>query len=277
MASVVRKAPLGACCLTFTDIKQLYARLTERVLEALELETQLVHKSQTQENIDQVRDKLRSSFVVSVVINGADGQTVVDRTHSVFESNNVPDDISTVYFTSISTFEVNFKRKPAHHFVVNFDFTKPPLIDFVNHSALPTPNNSYIEVFGESENWVSGVFDTVWGKVKARKNEREFLHKAFVYDVSLWFLGLPLSLYVLSWVSAWIESIIHSSYVRVALIIYCVLLMLIVFRMLFSYTKWAFPRIELVTDNSKTRLHRKWWFAILTGVLGSLLASLKIW
>lgn len=276
MTSIVRKAPLDAFCLTFVDIKQLYSRLEERAFEALELEAKLVSVSHPQENIEGVKETLRNHFVISVVINGADGQTVVDSSRNVFESNNIPEDVKSVYFTSLSAFETKFKHKPSHHFVVNLDFAKPPLIDFINHSALPTPNNSYIEIFGESENWVSGVFDTVQGKVQAKSNQRGFLHRPLVYDVLLWFLGLPISLYILSRLETIIAAYVHGSFVRIALMVYCVVFTLLMFRLLFSYTKWAFPKVELIKENSKTSMHRRWWFAIITGVLASLITTFRL-
>ena len=57
----------------------------------------------------------------------------------------------------------------------------------------------------------------------------------------------------------------------IAIYVYFFLLLVNVFRVLFSYSQWVFPKLELESNRSSMLQHRTVWYAIVIGVLGSAL------
>ncbi len=268
--TITRKAPLDACTLSLDDMKNLYQKLSRSIVEASEFERKKWTPPQDENKLDDFNSFIKQrcdAYQITVVINGARGETLVDRNDSVFASPNLPENITSIYFTSTSMYETAFNYKPAHFFILNIDFNKPPLIDFSTSPSIATPNGSFIEIAGESENWVAGVFEIVKSKVQAKDNKRAWLHKALVYDAVLWFIVFPLAFYVCYSVEGVVQHKIDYRYVKIGLIFYSFFLVINLYRMFFSYTKWAFPKMELAARYSTTAMHRKWWFAISTGMV----------
>ena len=67
-----------------------------------------------------------------------------------------------------------------------------------------------------------------------------------------------------------ISARVHlPSAVETGLYVYTFFLSLNVFRYMFSYARWVFPKIELESEKSPARKHRTLWAALALGVLGS--------
>ena len=103
-----------------------------------------------------------------------------------------------------------------------------------------------------------------------RRTGFDWLHKP-VYDVLVLLLGVPFSL--------WIVYKLNSStfldklhiFVSGAIYVYAFLLGISIFRVLFSYSRWVFPKVELQSDASAPFRHRAIWGAVVIAVLGAVI------
>ncbi len=102
------------------------------------------------------------------------------------------------------------------------------------------------------------------------------MHAAFVYDIGLFLFGLPAAIYLCWRLSKFIEANVGviSPFISSATYIYIVFLVLIGYRVLFGYTKWAFPIVELTSNESRSKRHRTFWVAILVSLLASAMYDL---
>jgi hypothetical protein len=150
------------------------------------------------------------------------------------------------------------------------DFTAPPLLDFQRLLALPTPNESNYEIVADNQSWFAASKAKLDGFLKERKAPHDWLHRAAIYDVLLFFVGLPLAF----WVNYRLNRIVPAtipSILSAAVYVYAFFFSLQVYRMLFSYARWVFPKVELDSQRGAPPLrHRVVWLAIM----GSLAAAL---
>jgi hypothetical protein len=109
------------------------------------------------------------------------------------------------------------------------------------------------------------------GILVKRRNGRHFLHAAFVYDFGLMAVGLPLGLWLCWRLSGLIDISLgrHSGFLSSIAYVYLVLMGIWIYRILFGYSKWAFPTFELRESGGRSRHHRYIWGTIVLGVLGN--------
>ena len=149
------------------------------------------------------------------------------------------------------------------------DFSKPKLLDSERIVSSPTPNLSNLKIEADNELWVAGVSEAVFGVLANKKTQYGLLHRAFSYDFGMLILGLPFGLYMAWKLSGFVQSklgIIHDVLSATAYI-YIVVAALWLYRLLFGYTKWAFPTVELKENSSASGKHRVFWYTILVGLL----------
>lgn len=154
---------------------------------------------------------------------------------------------------------------------MTLDFRKQPLVDTNNPVSSPTPNDSHLFIEGDRDAWVAAISEAVMGVLSKRTNGRKLLHLAFVYDIGFMAVGLPLGLYLCWRLSETIDANLaaHSSFISSVAYVYLIVLGIWIYRILFGYSKWAFPTIELREGESRSRKHRYIWGAIVVGMIGN--------
>lgn len=148
-------------------------------------------------------------------------------------------------------------------------------MDNNNPVSNPTANNSRFVVEGDRDAWTASISEAVMGILDKRRNGRGLLHSAFVYDFGLMLLGLPLGLYICWRLSGPIGKYLGSanSFLATVAYLYLMMLGLWLYRLMFGYTKWAFPPVELDMENQSSR-HRAVWYAIMLGTLSGVIVEL---
>ena len=266
--------PIRGCQLTLLQIKAAYRELAvltknegKRIVSSLEKPEDMSDEDFKKSNQFLIDD----AFRVTVSIVGFDGQTVYGETEEIFDSDNLPFPIKTVFFTN----ETSFKRHanqtlPQNRFSFWFHLIKPPLFDPNPLVSDPTPNHSEVEIRADDVSYFRAVQNIVSKKLNSNKKLYSFVHEKFAYDIGLWFIALPFALY---WVTVYTDYFfpIESNYAsfRIACYIYGLGLSLISYRALFGYIKWAFPVNVLEENNDRATRHR----IILGGIVFSLIAS----
>ena len=115
------------------------------------------------------------------------------------------------------------------------------------------------------------------GILDKRRTGRKFIHQAFVYDLGVLIFGVPLGLYLCSTASKWLQgfpSVTNNAFLSSAVYVYLMFVGLWAYRLLFGYTKWAFPTVELHENEHNSKKHRAFWYTIIVGIAGKLLYDL---
>lgn len=152
------------------------------------------------------------------------------------------------------------------------DFTRQPLVDLTRLPTLATPNESDFEITADNESWFTAVNTRLTQFFLEKRTNTNWLHRAGVYDVFLLFAGLPFALWAAYRVGLLIETRYKfPSIITIAIYVYTFIIAVTVFRILFSYTRWVFPKSELESGQSSPLLHRGAWLAITVPIMAAFL------
>ena len=276
---ILKKAiPLRGISMSIQDVRRIVERLLTHVEEEGHREIDRVLNSgyHDQENRTQLDLDRERAFRITVTIYGRDGESLFGYGTEPFDSPNIPTPIESIYISNSSAYQNVTGRNPLNNFTLHLDFSTPPLVDNNNPVSNPTPNFSNLTVEGDREAWVASVYQAVMEVLGKKSNGRSFMHAAFVYDIGLGLLGLPIAIYLCWRFSNFLEAHlgILSPFIAAAAYIYVVFLVLNIYRILFGYTKWAFPAVELTDNQNRSKVHRRFWFGILISLLASAIYDL---
>ena len=276
---ILKKAiPLRGINMSIQDVRRIVERLLTHVEEEGHREINRVLDSgyHDQENRMQLDLDRERAFRITVTIYGRDGESLFGYGTEPFDSPNIPTPIESIYISNSSAYQNVTGRNPLNNFTLHLDFSTPPLVDNNNPVSNPTPNFSNLTVEGDREAWVASVYQAVMEVLGKKSNGRSFMHAAFVYDIGLGLLGLPIAIYLCWRFSNFVEAYlgILSPFIAATAYIYVVFLVLYIYRILFGYTKWAFPAVELTDNQNRSKVHRRFWFGILISLLASAIYDL---
>lgn len=265
--------PLRGLSVSVQDVRRIIERLIRQVEEegGREVARLLENGPSDSEHRDQVEAGHKQAFRVTVTITGKDGEALFGYGIEPFDSPDIPEPIESIYISNISAYQNVFGRNPVNYFTLNFDFSTPPLVDNNNPVSNPTPNSSTFIVEGDQDAWVGSVQQTVTDVLSKKSNGRAFMHAAFVYDIGLALLGLPAAIYLCWRLGEIVQANlgIYSPFLAAAAYIYVFFLVANIYRVLFGYTKWAFPTVELIDNKGQSKTHRKFWFGIMLSIVAS--------
>jgi hypothetical protein len=266
--------PLRSIAVDMDDLRRIFERLSHQLNEEADRQTKNLTRPEDETEIEfaeRIANARKNAFRITVTISGNDGDELFGDTVELFSSPNLPDAIRSIYMTNVVAYKGQTGSNPPNGFSLTFDFQKPPLIDNNNPVSNPTANGSNLIVDGDRDSWVASVSEAVMGVLSKRKNKRTFLHAAFVYDAGMMILGLPLGLYLCWQMSNIIDVNLgkHSVFLTSVAYVYIVLMGIWTYRILFGYTKWAFPVVEMKENEARSVRHRYIWSTIVFGVLGN--------
>lgn len=268
--------PIPSSTIGLRDVAALYKDLLQSPEQASDIETQMITKpdDMDQSAFETALDELRALFIITVVVNGADGEKITGKDESIFTSVELPRRIDSIYIDSSIDYHVSRNFYPRNRFTILLDFSKPPLIDFTNPAvSAPTPNNSHFQVDGDNTIWVNGTSELIRRRFSECQNHRSWLHRGGIYDALLWLVGMPLAFFIIHRLSDFIVSLTNDQILKFAIFVYLFFLTLVLFRVCFGYTKWAWPKVEMSYKNNITLSHRKWW---IFGFFPSLVVALVV-
>lgn len=171
---------------------------------------------------------------------------------------------------------MRFNVEPTHFFRITFDFSQPPLFDWQFAVSAPTPNASEVTVWGNNDEWIRAVCHTVTDHLRNRRTHRQWLHRPFVYDLGLFTVGFPGAFLFIKRLYPSISPSLAGLHpvIEAAVYIYIGLFCLLVYRLAFSYTKWAFPKLELLGTENGPSKHRLFWYCLALSVAGAAIWAL---
>jgi hypothetical protein len=267
-----REARIFSVSVALQDVRRIFERLKQLVVQDGDLEiSKLPQPTDLTEDqwLQRKKDIRQGAFRVTITLEGAGGDRLHGDDESIFSSPNIPNRISSVYMTNTTAFRWWTNTNPKKSFELYLDFSKPKLLDSETYVSAPTPNQSNMKIEADNQTWIASVSDAVFGVLDERKSSRSLLHRAFVYDIGLLALGIPFGLYLAWKSSAFIETKLGSinTLLSATAYVYVMLMAIWLYRILFGYTKWIFPSVELKESSSSSASHRAFWFTIIAGLV----------
>jgi hypothetical protein len=273
--------PIRNIQLSLNDVNTISRRLVEAVDQNAETRIKELKRPEdwSQEKFEAEVSALRkNAFRVTVTISGKNGERIFGNAPDILTSANLPSTITSVFFTNNTAHETAFRFRAPEFFSLLLDFSKPPLLDGNNPVSSETPNNSNLSIEASQEAWIGDIQLKVKSVLDDNRVGRFGLHLSFVYDFLLWAMWIPLSVYLCFRISPLVSSTVGQVNIVLEAISYTWLICfsILVFRCLFGYTKWAFPTVELKENSARTQQHRRFWYAIMVALIGTLLADIII-
>lgn len=272
MGNVNKEIPLGSYTVSIESVRKIYKGLQRIVTEEADLtlaKWELL-PDQTKEQFEARKKEVREkAFKVTVTLIRADGSNTFGESEEIFDLSGEASFVTRIYMTNKTAFFQVANTNPANSFDLMLDFSQPPLIDARSVVSSPTLNLSNLTIGSVREGWLAGVEKVVINHIDQRHRLRSLYHGPFVYDHGMLVFGLPLGFY-----ACWLASDVvdtwagNNQFLKSAAYVYIVVASLWVYRVLFGYTKWAFPIAELKEQQSRPKIHRKFWWGLVALLVG---------
>ena len=267
-----RRSTLPSCVVDFEFFKKLFKVLQEATVKAAEIDIAQLKKApdQTDEQFESLKNYARSLYEVTIMIFGIKGEYITSNSSAIFDGSDLPDRIATIVFDNSIQLNFALKKEPRNKARIEFDFRKQPITNLFPNPSLATQNSSCVNIFGEDETWVAGVHKNISDLLEKHKTKRSWLHKNFIYDISLLFLLFPITFWSLFRIDSLfaISSWNVSRFLIIALYIYIFILILHIYRFVFLKIRETFPSVELVTPQQKIAvLHKLAWIGVFATIV----------
>jgi hypothetical protein len=140
---------------------------------------------------------------------------------------------------------------------VNLDFSKPDLLDPNPLVSSETPNNSEVKINVRDITYCRAVQRVIETRLTNRRTWYSAIHRNFSYDFGMWVVALPIALFLATY---YMDKLLPvggqlGSY-RWAFFIYATGLILMAYRFISGYAKWAFP-VNVLAENKDTALKHR--------------------
>lgn len=265
---------INSLSLTKYELRQLCEILEDRSQSAAELQiNQLGDDLEGHDNRAALENNIRDAFRLNITIRGDEGKELFGSISDVFESANFPKNVEAVYVNSDFRAKNIYDFTPGNSFELLLDFSKTDPLNLTTQPSNPTPNISEIEVRGSDTTWANGVFNEVMSFIHQRPSSVRLIHRRSIYDVLVWGIGFPFAFWIAYRLSGPIDQFFGDfpSLVSNGAYLYVTVLVVMLFRSLFMYTRWVWPSVELKNNDSGSFPHRAAIGAITFGIVASLL------
>jgi hypothetical protein len=253
------------------DMEAIYQIIDDRQViyrnKIIAIQSQQPHE--TPDSFERRRNLVYNAHVTSVTITMANGEVLTGNNKQVFGTLSFWDEVKSVFFSTQSVPQAVLNAPPQDRITLFLDFSQPPALDFSRLPTLPTPNESNFEISAVDEEWFIVSKTRLVEFFHRHQSGYDWIHRAGIYDILLFTLGLPLSI----WGTVRVESIIPainsvSIFPKTLIYVYTFAVSLMLFRLLFSYARWVFPKVEVETLGRVSPLrHRAVWVIALTSLL----------
>tara|TARA_R110000737_G_scaffold318304_2_gene329187 strand:- start:3400 stop:4323 length:924 start_codon:yes stop_codon:yes gene_type:complete len=253
--------PIRGCNVSLIDIKTVYEELSainrkfgEETIATLQRNTEMSDAEWTQHKAFLLQD----AFCLTVSVRGERDQQLYGEDAEVFTSDSLPNPIRTIFFNNITAWRRHANNTdPENRIEVFLDFSKPALFDPNPLVSDPTPNASSVTVRAHDMTYFRAAQRVVDTKLTNHRTWYSAIHRSFAYDIGMWAIALPAGLILASfYMEKWLPVGGNLEAYRWAFFLYALGIVMLGYRFLNGYTKWAFP-VNVLTDNKDKALgHR---------------------
>ena len=146
--------------------------------------------AESAEQFHERRARVANAFVTTVNVTGSNNEVVSGSGEHFLASENIPDNILTVFYTTIAGpngIGVTFLENRA---TLLLDFSRPTVLDFTKLPTFATVNASNFQISASSEAWFTTLNTRLTQLFAERRTGFNWLHKEGVYDLFLFIVGL---------------------------------------------------------------------------------------
>lgn len=253
--------PVRGCKLSLDDIKDVYSELNAINRKFGEGVIATSPRPEGMNDKDWEQEKkflLQDAFCLTVSIRGERDQQLYGEDSTIFSNENLPNPIRTIYFTNLTAWRRHVgDSEPLNRIEVLLDFSKPGLFDPNPLVSSPTPNNSHVTVRAHDMTYFRAVQRVIDTKLVNHRTWYAAIHRSFAYDIGMWTVTLPVGLVLATYyMQRWLPVGSDLQAYRWAFFIYAVGVVVLGYRFLTSYMKWAFPVNVLTDSKDKALKHR---------------------
>lgn len=243
---ITRTLTIPSCTLTASDLRKLFRLLQQKASEASDrqLAGMVQQPGQTQTQFEEARATARTAMSLLIRLWTKGGGWMGTTTIQPLEDEELPDNITKIEFDLGLLFRLRFNNLSANNtFLVSLDLQRPSILDMNPQPAL---NGSTANISGNDTTWANGLADELIQFFQQSKNRRGLLHLSESYTLLLFPVGFPLSFDIVYHLDKFIRRVgALPEALSVAIYVYCVVMVLYLFRLLFNYARWVFPKVEL--------------------------------
>ena len=265
-----KRAPVGwfekrisarGLCLSLDDVKALYQELSviNRKFGVSTISRLPTDPKMSDEEWGRYKAfLLEDAFCLTVSILGDEDQQLYGENAEVFKSENLPHPIRKIYFNNITAWQRHAQNtRPQNSIEVDLDFSKPPLLDPFSVLSEPTPNSSNVTVRADDMTFYKAARQVVDTRLAKHRTWYAAIHRSFAYDMGVWLLALPAGLAIATYyMERWLPVGGDLEAFRWAFFLYALGIVVLGYRFLSGYLKWAFPVNVLTENNDKGLRHR---------------------
>jgi hypothetical protein len=263
--------PIESLAIDKKNLLRLLLILQERADAACEMECNYIRTITSEDELEQSLADLSSCSILNVTITGLDGEELFGTIEEVFDSVSFPEQIKTVFVNSELIYKARFNYFVRNRFDLFIDFGKPKVLDFTFLPSEATPNNSAICVEGYDNTWVNGVYSEIDHFLKKRSSKFSRIHKNSFYDLIVWVIGIPFGFWICNKIDFNINDGFNSSFLKNALFVYVFMFSLTIFRVLFHYFRWLYPKVQYKSSTDLSLAHQSFFYIITMGIIGTFL------
>lgn len=245
MRGTTRQLVLPSCLLKPTDLRRIFRLLEQKALEAADRQVAALtlQPGQAQAQLDEITAAVRAALALVVRLQTG-SEWINGTTIDLLNDEQLPDGIVRIEFDSAFLYRSRFNGLvPNNSFTVTLNFFRTDVLDLNNP---PTQNASVAIIGGLDATWANALYDELVAFFRQGRTKRGWLHLLRSYDVLVILVGFPLSFDIVYHLNPLMKHIAAlPEALSVALYVYAVLLALLLFRILFNYARWAFPKFEI--------------------------------
>lgn len=265
--------PLKGSSLDLMYFKKIYRAFQELNSEAVttEINSLVISPTDSAQVVEQYKKDIKANFALTIQIYTLTGEFHYSEDGAVLDETKLPTNIRMIALDNSVKFNNHFKYTPRNAFRLQFDFQKNQVFDLVTMPSEQTANTSMLTIQAGKESWASAVEKTVMDSLDDKKNGRDWLHARNIYDVFIFTVFFPLSFVVLYKIeSSNLLAVLNSSKaLTLAAYLYAFFLFLVLFRMIFNYARWIFPKFELAINSRRGSVRHRY-------VLGAIVVAISL-
>jgi hypothetical protein len=261
--------PIAACRMKPEDMKALYRLIDDRQVLYRDkiVAVQSQQPYETPQGFEERRKKVQNAYVTSVTITMKNGELLTGNNREIFDAVAFWEQVRSVFFSTQSVPQAVLQAVPQDRITLFLDFSQPPALDFSRLPTLSTPNESNFEIAAVDEAWFILSKTRLTEFFQQHRSRYDWIHRSGIYDILLFILGLPLSIWGAVKVGMIVPGINDlNTFLRVLIYAYIFLFSLAIFRCLFSYARWVFSKVEVETERVSPFRHRAVWAIALSSL-----------
>ena len=265
--------PIPACRLSHDALKRLYRIIDGKQQEFRDTVLASLSKAEeeTLEQFDARKNNISKHFVTLVTVTSTKNEEITADNEGIFDDKVMPSSVKFILISTENSLRSVFNLVPESRINLYLDFSYPSMFDFSKLPTLATTNASNLKINSNNEQWFSAAKFRLSEFFDEMRTGYDWLHRPAIYDVLLAILGLPIAVWTTVRVTSIFKNIDNLSIIpRMLVYTYVFYLSLLMFRLLFSYARWAFPKIEASSNIEAPQVGHR---LLLGGIVLSIVAS----